>query len=476
MQKGPFISGSSVAISELDEELNQTGRSYFTTVINNSGSFEQKQVELISNYVQLKADGYYFNEVSGQSSSGQITLYALADISDVSSANVNVLTHLERSRVEYLVQQQGFSFSAAKAQAQEEVLAVFNLELPEDATSESLNLTSHGILTAVSCILQGQLSTADMSELMAGIISDIKTDGTLDDPSLGSQLIDNARLINLATVRRNLEDKYTEPVMGSAAIPEFESYVLKFMEETAYEPKTFITYPETGIHGINILAEDVTVIKAYDGHSTENNFYSMKAELPEGTSLKVVLKDGRWHYGSIPAPENWTAGTYDDVTRSQVFTVTQSGIPNDLAIAVIEGEITMEIYENGAVTPTSVKQLTAVAEQIPGDSSLVVGKWQLRSLTGGSAPAETFTGNDVVWDFWPVDTLIIDVNKVVPENSRLPFKESTLFHYSVDSTTMLSIYNFNDEHYDYEFRVEENTLQLYQNVASDGIVLEFEKE
>ena len=131
VQKGTFISGSSVAISELDEELNQTGRSYFTTVINNSGSFEQKQVELISNYVQLKADGYYFNEVSGQSSSGQITLYALADISDVSSANVNVLTHLERSRVEYLVQQQGLSLSAAKAQAQQEALAVFSLELPE---------------------------------------------------------------------------------------------------------------------------------------------------------------------------------------------------------------------------------------------------------------------------------------------------------------------------------------------------------
>ena len=48
VQKGPFISGSSVAISELDEELNQTGRNYFTTVTGNSGSFEQKQIELIS--------------------------------------------------------------------------------------------------------------------------------------------------------------------------------------------------------------------------------------------------------------------------------------------------------------------------------------------------------------------------------------------------------------------------------------------
>lgn len=374
VQKGPFISGSSVAISELDESLNQTGRSYFTTVTGNSGSFEQKQVELISNYVQLKADGYYFNEVSGQSSPGQLTLYALADISQVSSANVNVLTHLERSRVEYLVQQQGLSFDAAKAQAQQEVLALFDLELPGDATSESLSLTNNGILLAVSCILQGQLSTGDMSELMADIISDIKTDGTLDNPSLGSQLIDNARLVSTAAIRQNLEEKYSEPGMGNVDISDFESYVQQFMDETAYEPKTFITYPETGKHGLNILAEEVTSVKAND---TIGNpvFYSMKAELPEGTSLKIMLKGGMWGYVGLPAPENWTVSEYDQTTLSQVFTVTRSGISNDLKINIEAGEITVEYYENGATVPTRVKQLAAEAEIItPPDSANVKSK------------------------------------------------------------------------------------------------------
>lgn len=370
VQKGPFINGSSVVISELNESLNQTGRSYFTTVSGNSGSFEQKQLELISNYVQLKADGYYFNEVSGKASPGQLTLYALADISKVNSANVNVLTHLEKSRVEYLVQQQGLTFTAAKVQAQQEVLSLFNLALPQDATSESLNLTSNGILLAVSCILQGQLSTAGMSELMADIISDIKTDGTLDEPSLGSQLIDNARMVNTAAIRQNLESKYAEPGMGNVIIPDFENYVQQFVDKTAFVPKTYITYPDTGSHGLNILAEDVKVIKAYNGHDTINNFYSMKAELPEGTSLKVVLKKGLWYYRVIPAPENWIVSTYDGANRSQVFTVTQSNIPNDLRIAVEAGEITVEYYENGASFPTRVKQLKAVTEIItPPDST-----------------------------------------------------------------------------------------------------------
>jgi hypothetical protein len=183
-------------------------------------------------------------------------------------------------------------------------------------------------------------------------------------------LIDNARLVRTAVIRENLEEKYSEPGMENANIPDFESYVQQFIDETSYEPKTFITYPESGSHGINILAEDVSVIKAFNGYCTENNFYSMKAELPEGTRLKVVLKEGLWYYRSLPAPENWTVSTYDEVNRMQEFTVKQSGTPNDLAIGFEAGEITVEYYENGATVPSRVKQLTAEGEIItPPDST-----------------------------------------------------------------------------------------------------------
>jgi len=157
--------------------------------------------------------------------------------------------------------------------------------------------------------------------------------------------------------------------MGEAVIPEFESYMQQFMDETSFEPKTFITYPETGSHGMNILAKGVTDIKAKDSNGGMI-FHSMKAELPEGTSLKVILKGGAWYYRSLPAPENWTVDEYDHVARTQVFTVTQSGIPNDLRIAFEPGEITVEYYENGADEPTYIKQLVAEGEVItPPDST-----------------------------------------------------------------------------------------------------------
>ena len=44
VQKGPYINGSSVVISELDGSLNQTGRVYSTVITGNSGAFEQKQI------------------------------------------------------------------------------------------------------------------------------------------------------------------------------------------------------------------------------------------------------------------------------------------------------------------------------------------------------------------------------------------------------------------------------------------------
>ena len=207
-QKGPFINGSSVLISELDSSLNQTGRVYSTRIISNTGAFEQKNIELVSPYVELKADGYYFNEVLGKPSPGQITLYALVDVSDISSANVNVLTHLAKPRIEYLVKEEKLPFADAKAQAEQEVLAIFDLTLPETTGFESFNLTDNATLIAVSSIVQGYSQTADMMQLMGDVLADIQPDGILDDEAIGSRLASNGNALNLKKIRENLEKRY----------------------------------------------------------------------------------------------------------------------------------------------------------------------------------------------------------------------------------------------------------------------------
>ncbi|MDR0798786.1 MAG: hypothetical protein LBN18_03390, partial [Dysgonamonadaceae bacterium] len=360
VQKGPFVNGSSVTIIELDQQLNQTGKVYATSIADNSGSFEQKDIDLASHFVQLKADGYYFNEVSGTLSSGQLTLYALADVSDASTVNVNVLTNLERARVEYLVQQESKSFAAAKKQAQKEILDIFGFTLPSNVDSELLDLTQDAILLAISCILQGPSpSTGTMVELMANISADIRPDGKLDDQTLGSKLMNNARNISSTAIRNNLETKYAE--LGiDVTIPDFESYVQAFLDQDLYPQTLFITYPASGEDGPNILSDAVMSVQANQGS------YSMKADVPEGLSLKIVLKGGLWYYRSVPAPLNWRVSVYDEVNQRQEFTVIENGKPTELWFLPDRGAwdaetkasyITIEYYENGVAVPTKVKKL-----------------------------------------------------------------------------------------------------------------------
>ena len=121
VQKGPFNIGTSVSLAELTNDFTPTGKNFTTQITDNNGSFEFSNIELVSPYVVLQSNGFYFNEMTGENSAAQLTLYAIADISDQSTLNVNVLTHLEKPRVEYLVSQ-GKPFSEAKALALADVL------------------------------------------------------------------------------------------------------------------------------------------------------------------------------------------------------------------------------------------------------------------------------------------------------------------------------------------------------------------
>ncbi len=124
-QKGPFLNGSALTVFELNAyDFSQTGQSFNTQILDNLGSFEIANLSLVSPYAKLKADGFYFNEITNANSIAPISLYALSDLSNKSSVNVNLLTTLEASRMEYLLSN-GTSFANAKTQAQTEVLNMF---------------------------------------------------------------------------------------------------------------------------------------------------------------------------------------------------------------------------------------------------------------------------------------------------------------------------------------------------------------
>jgi len=358
VQKGPYLNGTSITISELTDDFTPTGKNFTSQILDNNGTFEIKNVNLSSQYVELKADGFYFNEVTNSNSSAQLTLFALSDLSNKSSLNVNILTNLEKNRVDYLVSN-GTSFLEAKNQAQTEILSIFEIHKEGISESEQLNILKSGddnaILLAVSVILQGYLSVPELSELLANISTDIREDGQLNSQILGSTLINNAKTIKLDDVRANLENRCEELGLNTT-IPNFEKYVIQFIDSTEFEFTSFIEYPETGKHGINILDREKTEYSA--------GTYSMKAILPEGTNLKVKISGENWGVPAFQDNTGWEYSDWDDTDSSRIFTATRSGEVDIEILFIIFQDSTwlnktnIFVYENNDIEPTWTKEIT----------------------------------------------------------------------------------------------------------------------
>jgi len=172
-------------------------------------------------------------------SSSQLTLYALSDISDLSTINVNIMTHLEKNRVEYLLNNKDLNFKEAKNQAQQEILTIFGMENSGMSNSETLTMTednkSNAIMLAISIILQGNRTVGDFTELLANVSEDIKQDGTLNDQGLMDGLRSSTLQLDLAKIRNHLESRY-EYLGKQASIPDFESYINAFLSHTSDKP------------------------------------------------------------------------------------------------------------------------------------------------------------------------------------------------------------------------------------------------
>lgn len=277
VQKGPYVNGTGIQLFELNSGFTQTGKVFNTVIVNNRGSFEINNIELSSQYVELLANGYYFNEITGDVSASSLSLYALSDITDISTVNVNILTHLEKSRVVYLVKN-GKTFSEAKQTAQSEVLGIFGFQLDGIADSEMLDITvnnqGNAILLAISLILQGGRSVGDLTELLANIITDIQSDGILNSEVLLEKMRSSAMALDYQSIRENLQSRY-QSLGLSTTIPGFESYVDEFLAHTGKVPTvteqsaTNVTTSGTVLNA-TINANDLSTVVTFEyGKTTD---------------------------------------------------------------------------------------------------------------------------------------------------------------------------------------------------------------
>jgi hypothetical protein len=225
-EKGPFIIGSEITIQEFDDNLVSTGKTFHTETISNVGNYNM-DLSLTEKLVEVSADGYYFNEISGQLSNSKLRLSALANAYDNENININILTHLSKKRIKALVSD-GKIFSVAKKQAEEEVQELFNFVSADweindfDRMSISEYGDNNSYLLLVSAIIQNiNMSTSQLSEYIERLAQDLSDNGVVNDNGLIESINLSAEAVNLSIVRTNLTTRYDE--LGETVnLPDFE--------------------------------------------------------------------------------------------------------------------------------------------------------------------------------------------------------------------------------------------------------------
>ena len=358
IQKGPFINGSDITLYELDDQYRQTGKSFFTNT-GNQGQFGFDEIPLVSPYAEVIADGFYYNEILDDLSGERLSLKAVADISGLDQMNVNILTHLEYERVKYLISDTGLSLQEAKEQAQSEILAVFSLDgyAPENSEILDISHTNAGdaILLAISAIMQGNHTTAELSKLLADFITDIKEDGTLNDTLIQSELLGQALALNCEQIRQNLLEKYAELGIELTEINNFKEYIDHFITNSSYTYSSPFEFPLSTENGLNVLDPEMLEFQIITG-------YSFAVQMPGAGKIEVRMHKtegpGGWWYQPFHT-YGWNVSNFDFSANEQVFTSILNGVTIDLPMEFSEyGKANVEYYYNGSETPSITKTIS----------------------------------------------------------------------------------------------------------------------
>lgn len=360
--KGSFLRGSLLFLYELDTNLNQTGRSFNTTIDDDYGNFDLKAQNLSGKLVRVVGDGFYWNEVLNENSSTRISLTGICKIDSNETVNVNVLTHLERARVEYLYNIKKLSFDSAKSQAVKEVLKAFGFENTGIKRAEKVGVVGISddskILLAISTLMQGYRTESEVTQIMNDFANDIKKDGTLDDALIGDDLETHLYYVDTAIVLNNFKIKYRKLYNADTVNSIDMRFVKNFQNNTIFtKDKDLFEFPEFDKSGAykNILNPLNSIFTA--------DIYGVTANVTrKGMKIKVeILKEDQSSVGCTFAfPQGmevgWTLARPNCIMPT--YTSTGQTLQDTWTFFGAKQRYRVNIYEKGMTIPTRFKIIT----------------------------------------------------------------------------------------------------------------------
>ncbi len=237
-EKGPFVEGSEVVITELDAFLEPTG-AVATAETDALGRFELSAKADGSTIYLIEVEGLYFDEALARTSMEPLRLRALFRPTDdgLAAVHVNLVTHLGSLRTWTLVMEH-IDFDSAVSQAEDELFAYLGLvpraleplvrgtdmALTEgDAASSAYLVLLDAVLDRVAMDEGGAEPDAELRELVDELAGDLGDDGALE--SGPSQAIAAAlRDVPLEGVTAALEAYYAGRG-ASVTLPDLDDYV-----------------------------------------------------------------------------------------------------------------------------------------------------------------------------------------------------------------------------------------------------------
>lgn len=408
VEKGPFVSGSTINLQPLDIEFNAVGTNFHGEIVDNAGNFSLGEMTLDTPYATMTANGYFYNEVENQLSNGTLTLNSIVDLRKKSSVNVNILTHLKYYRVQKLLSI-GQSFAEADKQAQEELMRAFGLEQYNTGDFSQYSIVSGtdqaAALISISSLLLVGRKEAALTEYLATLSKEFGDNGFFSVTTKDIMDSDRFKLIDrLETIAKNIEEKYSS----------LDQTV------TVKDLAFFFDWDGDGVAGNEIAAGDDAV-----------KLETSSIEFPsEGGTKRIHITS------SIPVSLSQYGGPnesypYIDDTYSSIFSTgnvsIKTSIENDDLIVTatpagyrIMNGTTVNLYDfrNKVVASLNVSQLGRENGSIFGAGVESVFGWIMNTLADSFSeylkcdisysrlynyyemPAPLNTGNGYVYNLW----------------------------------------------------------------------------
>lgn len=325
VQKGPFVTGTSVQVQELDNSLNPKGTSFETQITDDFGAFSLSS-KIGSTYVEIIADGAYFNEITNEVSGARIKLRSIVKVAENQSANINVLTTLQTPRLRTLLSQ-GVSFDDAVTQSRTEVLKAFNITLSGVQSFDKMSIVGSGadnaVLLAVSAIMQQGRNAGELTEFISKVANDISDNGTLDTQALKDAILASSSAVDPIEVRKNLIERYNTLGHSNIEIPDFYDYL--------------------DSDGDGKLNGDTPYLRL------DTDYYEVSAQ---NQSLEILYASNTNLTFDIPSGNNWLRKDTGKSTNNKlVLTIDQNTLLQDRSV-----DITLRTSDNSLSETITVHQ------------------------------------------------------------------------------------------------------------------------